>query len=327
MMHTKPSLLERAAEVFDFASGVPVAPANDLPPPRVRPAPAAPSVEAPAPVVEQPVSEQVASPAPSHVTQPASRPASKAYRPVVRHAEVALDSEALAAAGYLIGEAPSAGLAEEMRLIKRRLLTAIDAQIEGGEEQARVVLVASGRPAEGKTFTALNLALSIAGEPERSVLLVDGDSAKPELMTRLQLDEDRPGFLDSLANAQVDPETLVLDTDVERLSLLPAGRKVRNIPELLASARTEEVLARLREADPRRIIILDSPPALAASSAAVLAGLAGQTLVVVKADQTSETDLKETLDLLSVCDRLSLVLNSTAFQVGSRRFGKYEEYQ
>jgi Mrp family chromosome partitioning ATPase len=108
-------------------------------------------------------------------------------------------------------------------------------RIEAGDEQARVVLVASGRPAEGKTFTALNLALSIAGEPERSVLLVDGDSAKPELMTRLQLDEDRPGFLDSLANAQVDPETLVLDTDVERLSLLPAGRKVRNIPELLAS--------------------------------------------------------------------------------------------
>jgi Mrp family chromosome partitioning ATPase len=214
-----------------------------------------------------------------------------------------------------------------MRLIKRRLLTAIDTQVAAGKEQARVVLVASGRPGEGKTFTALNLALSIAGEPERSVLLVDGDSAKPELMTRLELEEDLPGFLDSLADPQLDPETLVLDTDVERLSLLPAGRKVRNIPELLASARTDEVLARLREANPRRIIVLDSSPALAASSAAVLAGLSGQTLVVVKADETSESDLKETLDLLSVCDHLSLVLNSTAFQVGSRRFGKYEEYR
>jgi Mrp family chromosome partitioning ATPase len=157
-----------------------------------------------------------------------------------------------------------------------------------GDEQARVVLVASGRPAEGKTFTALNLALSIAGEPERSVLLVDGDSAKPELMTRLQLDDDRPGFLDSLADAQVDPETLVLDTDVERLSLLPAGRKVRNIPELLASARTEEVLERLRERRSAADHHPRFPPGLAASSAAVLAGLAGQTLVVVKADRTSE---------------------------------------
>jgi Mrp family chromosome partitioning ATPase len=315
MMHTKPSLLERAAELYDFGARPPVAPANDLPPPRIRPVPATRRVEPTVAPVEQPAALR------------AEQPARKVYRPAVRHAQVALDSEALAAAGYLIGDAPSAGLAEEMRLIKRRLLTAIDAQVAAGDEQARVVLVASGRPAEGKTFTALNLALSIAGEPERSVLLVDGDSAKPELMTRLDLEDDRPGFLDSLADPELDPETLVLDTDVERFSLLPAGRKVRNIPELLASARTAEVLARLREADPRRIIILDSPPALAASSAAVLAGLAGQALVVVKADETSEGDLKETLDLLSVCERLSLVLNNTAFQVGSRRFGQYEEYQ
>lgn len=312
MTQTKPSLVERAAEIYDFASGLPVAPADDLPPPRVRPVPVASQVEQPAQQVFE---------------KQAARPAHKPQLPTVRHAQVALDSDALAAAGYLIGDTPSAGLAEEMRLIKRRLLTAIDAQVDAGADQARVVLVASGRPGEGKTFTALNLALSIAGEPERSVLLVDGDSAKPELMARLHLDDDRPGFLDSLADPQLDPETLVLDTDVERLSLLPAGRKVRNIPELLASARTEDVLARLRDADSRRIIILDSPPALAASSAAVLAGVAGQTLVVVKADATSEGDLKETLDLLSVCDRLSLVLNSTAFQVGSRRFGKYEEYR
>lgn len=312
MIKTKPSLLERAAEIYDFSSRLPVAPANDLPPPRVRPVP-------PAPRPEQPAAQATA--------EPVLRAAPKPQRAVVRHAEVALDAEAMAAAGCLIGEAPAAGLAEEMRLIKRRLLTAVDAQGVAGHEQARVVLVASGRPGEGKTFTALNLALSIAGEPERSVLLVDGDTAKPELLPRVGVSDDLPGFVDSLADPDLDPEVLVLDTDIERLSLLPAGRKVRNIPELLASARTEEVLARLREADPRRIIILDSSPALAASTAAVLASLAGQTIVVVKADATSEADLKETLDLLSVCEHLSLVLNGSAFAVGSRRFGKYEEYR
>jgi Mrp family chromosome partitioning ATPase len=146
-------------------------------------------------------------------------------------------------------------------------------------------------------------------------------------MGRLGFAEDVAGFIDSLADPALDPETLVLDTDIPGLSLLPAGRKVRNIPELLASARTEQVLARLAAADPRRIILLDSSPALAASTASVLAGLAGQTLVVVKADETSEADLKETLDLLCACENLSLVLNGTAFQVGSRRFGKYEEYR
>ena len=322
MTNTRTSLLERAAEVYDFASGLPATPANDLPPRRIRPVPPAPprAVEQPAPqLVEPPVQQAV----PQPVAQ--ARPAQ--VRPPVRHRQVDLDTNGLAASGYLVGDMPVSGLAEEMRLIKRRLLTAVDARTEAGDDRARLVLVASGQPGEGKTFTALNLALSIASEPERSVLLVDGDSAKPELMARLGVDEDHPGFLDCLADAGVDPESLVLDTDVERLSLLPAGSKVRNIPELLASARTEQVLERLRSADPRRIIILDSSPVLAASTASVLAGHAGQTLVVVKADRTSEADLKETLDLLSVCAHLSLVLNSTAFEVGSRRFGKYEEYR
>jgi Mrp family chromosome partitioning ATPase len=311
MTNTRPSLLERAAEIYDFASGLPAAPANDLPPRRIRPVPAAPRPVRP---VQQPV-------------QPGPQARTAQVRAPVRHRQVELDTDGLAASGYLVGDMPVSGLAEEMRLIKRRLLTAVDARADAGDDRARLVLVASGQPGEGKTFTALNLALSIASEPERSVLLVDGDSAKPELMARLGVADDHPGFLDCLADGSADPESLVLDTDIERLSLLPAGSKVRNIPELLASARTEQVLERLRSADPRRIIILDSSPALAASTASVLAGHAGQTLVVVKADRTSEADLKETLDLLSVCDHLSLVLNSTAFEVGSRRFGKYEEYR
>lgn len=326
MTNTRTSLLERAAEVYDFASGLPATPANDLPPRRIRPVPPAPprAVEQTAPQpVEPPVQQPTPPPSPQPVAQ--ARPAQ--VRPPVRHRRVDLDTNGLTASGYLVGDMPVSGLAEEMRLIKRRLLTAVDARTEAGDDRARLVLVASGQPGEGKTFTALNLALSIASEPERSVLLVDGDSAKPELMARLGVEEDYPGFLDCLADAGVDAESVVLDTDVERLSLLPAGSKVRNIPELLASARTEQVLERLRSADPRRIIILDSSPALAASTASVLAGHAGQTLVVVKADRTSEADLKETLDLLSVCDHLSLVLNSTAFEVGSRRFGKYEEYR
>jgi Mrp family chromosome partitioning ATPase len=317
MTTTRPSLLERAAEIYDFASGLPAVPANDLPPRRVRPVPPAPRSLNP---VQQPVQ-------PVQPVQQAPQARQPQVRTQVRHRQVALDTDGLAASGYLVGDMPVSGLAEEMRLIKRRLLTAVDARTDAGDDRARLVLVASGQPGEGKTFTALNLALSIASEPERSVLLVDGDSAKPELMARLGVGDDHPGFLDCLADGSADPESLVLDTDVERLSLLPAGSKTRNIPELLASARTEQVLERLRSADPRRIIILDSSPALAASTASVLAGHAGQTLVVVKADRTSEADLKETLDLLSVCDHLSLVLNGTAFEVGSRRFGKYEEYR
>jgi Mrp family chromosome partitioning ATPase len=333
MTDFRPSLVERAAEIYDFASGLPVSrAAEDLPPRRPRALPAAAAAaEAPAPAPLAPAAP-IAAPTPAAPARPqvsADKPPAQRATPEpapVRHVRAELDRAALARGGFLVPDAPASGLAEEVRLIKRRLLAAVDQRVERGDEQARIVLVASGQPGEGKTFLAANLAFSIAGEQDRSVLLVDGDSSKPDLLVRIGLEEGS-GFVDALADRSSDVEALVIDTDIDRLSVLPAGRKERNIPELLASARTDEVFERLLAADPRRIIVIDSPPVLAASPAAVLAGHAGQALVVVRADQTSEADLKETIDLLSACEHLSLVLNSAAFQVGSRRFGKYEEYR
>lgn len=312
------SLLERAADIYDFQSGLPLRPdADPLPPPRRRPVMSAAPATAPVRAVE---------PAPP---PPAPEPVATARRPVsrapVRHKQVELDTDALAKAGLLVGEDGQGLIAEEFRLVKRRLLAAIDAEEAAGIANARIVLVASGQPGDGKTFTAANLALSLAAEQERHVLLIDGDTAKPDLTRRLGVTADA-GFVHSLAEG-LDVETLVLDTDVARLSYLPGGRHDRNLPELLASARTGDMFAQLLEADPRRIIIIDSAPALAASVAGVLAGYAGQTLIVVRADRTDEAGLKETIDLLSTCRNLSLVLNGTAFQTGGRRFGKYEDYR
>jgi Mrp family chromosome partitioning ATPase len=242
------------------------------------------------------------------------------------HARVEVNREALAHSGFALPDSGPTGLAEEMRLIKRRLLAAVEVDAEQGSDRARSILIASGKPGEGKTFVAISLALSIAAEQDRSVLLVDGDTSKPDLPTRLGLD-DRAGLVDALADRRLDPDSLVVDTDIPRLSILTAGRKERNVPELMAAARTVDVFDRLLAADPRRIILIDSPPVLAASPAALLASHAGQGLVVVRADATSEADLKETVDLLSGCPRLSLVLNSTAFSLGGRRFGQYEEYR
>lgn len=322
MTNANRSLLERAAEVYDFASGLKVAPIPaDLPPPRVR-RPAPVQVGGPrAPASAHREEERTASaPAPL-------RSASRAQpQRRIFHAHAEIDRAALAAAGFVLPGDASTGLAEEFRLIKRRLLGVVDAGAEREDERARTVLIASGQPGEGKTFVAINLALSIAGEQDRSVLLVDGDTAKPDLPARLGV-EDRPGLVDALVDPRLDPETLVIDTNIPGLAVLTAGRKERNVPELLASARTEDVLARLLAADPRRILLIDSPPVLAASTAGVLASRAGQCLVVVRADETSEADLKESVDMLSGCPQLSLVLNSTAFAIGGRRFGRYEEYR
>ncbi|MFN3725772.1 MAG: AAA family ATPase [Allosphingosinicella sp.] len=301
-MTARPSLFERAAEIYDFDSGLRVDPVQaDLPPPQPRLEPVEP---APTTIARKP--------------EPAPGP-----RRLVSRRTAEVDLVALEKGGYLLPDASSSALAEETRIIKRRLLKAIDDRAER-DPRARVALIASGQPGEGKTFLALNLALSIAGEHERAVLLIDGDTSQPEIANRIGIDSEA-GLVDALADRDVDPESLVIDTDIDGLSILPAGRRERNVPELLASARTEEVLERLLAADPQRIILIDSPPALAASTASVLAGHAGHTLVVVRADSTSEADLKETVGLLGGPARLSLVLNSASLSIGGRRFGQYEE--
>jgi Mrp family chromosome partitioning ATPase len=183
-------------------------------------------------------------------------------------------------------------------------------------------MVCSARPDEGKTFCAVNLAISLAAEKDLEVVLIDADFAKPELLSTLGL-ENGPGLIDAIADPRIDVESCLIHTDLPHLAVLPAGRETNEATELLASARTQAVLARLRKRDPRRIILFDSPPALAASTAGVLAMHCGQGIFVVRADRTAESDLREALELLSACPRQQLLLNGVEFNAGNRRFGAY----
>jgi Mrp family chromosome partitioning ATPase len=310
MKHTPQSLLERAAELYDFGAALRApAPAPRPEPvveakPEPTPEPAAePAVEAP------PVLRVVRAVAPAPAPLP--RRSSADVAPI--------DRAALAAAGFIVADGPASALAEEFRLIKHQLLVDLDRSAN------RSILICSAQPKAGKTFCAINLALSLAGEKGVDVLLVDGDFLKPDALTQLGIDSG-PGFVDALADPAVDPESLVIRTDVPGLSVLPAGRKTNNVPELLASDRTREVLAKLDAGDGRRIILFDSPPVLMASHATVLAGHVGQVLVVVRADQTTEADLRETIGLLSGCGRVGLVLNGAGLAVTGRKFGAYDGY-
>ncbi|QKS00019.1 AAA family ATPase [Sphingomonas sp. CL5.1] len=234
-----------------------------------------------------------------------------------------IDRVMLAEKGMLVPGAPIGALAEEFRLVKRQLLLnarAIAAATP--ERRARTILVGSGKPGEGKTYCAINLAISLAAERDIEVLLVDADFAKPDIMPSLGLGEST-GLLDILSDHSLDPEAFVLKTDVPQLSLLPSGARTHADTELLASARTAQVLDRLLAADPRRIIIFDSPPALAASPASVLALLVAQVMLVVRADRTTESDVREAVGLLDGCEHISLVLNATSYEPHYGRFGSY----
>ncbi len=300
------SLLERAAEAYHFD--------------RLLRAPLQPE-RAGEPAAPEPLREAPHSP--QSATQVASEVWPERPRRSTGGPQLQIDRERLAVAGYIVPEAPVSRIAEEFRIIKRQLLADMEALRGVAEERRRTVLVASAQAAEGKSWCALNLALSLASERDREVLLVDSDLVKPELLAKLGLASEGPGLVDALVDPLLDPETCVRATDVPGLSLLGAGRKVSNAPELLHSEQLARVIAQLAKADARRIILFDSPPALLASHASILAAYVGQVLMVVRADRTVEADLREAVALLSSCDRLSLILNGAQMTTGGRKFGSY----
>ena len=319
MKHSRISFIERAAELTDF--GAPLRTGAPSPEPAPEPVEPFEPASAPPPALVEEARAQapvVRDEAPSPVLPPMERRSEGA------RATVAIDRAALAEAGLIVPGGPVTALAEEFRLVKRQLLGTIERHVSQSPEKRRSVLIASGRPREGKSFCAANLALSLAGERDTEVLLIDGDVAKHDMLALLGI-ETGPGLVDALADPVTDPESLVIRTDVPGLSVLRAGRQASNIPELLASDRTRELLARLVEADPRRIILFDSPPVLMDSVAATLAAHVGQALVVVRADATIEADLRETVGLLSACDHVGLLLNAAGLSVTGRRFGAYYE--
>lgn len=317
-----PSLIERASGTFDFRSLTrPVVP--DLPPeprPRARPATVAAVPEAVPPVAGPDRTADIeSSPAPAPPPAPAVRPFSGPHHRI--------DRAHLREQCLIEPESAVTGTLEEFRIVKRQLLrVAAESRAGRGPLHGERILIASAHPGEGKTFCAVNLAISIAAEKDNEVLLVDADFAKPSVLSTLGLPGGK-GLMDALADPALPVEDCVIGTDIAGLYVLPAGNATGSDTEFLASARTEAVLARLTAHSPSRIVIFDSPPVLAASPATVLANHVGQTVVVVRADMTGEAALRDAVGLLGACDDIRLLLNGTRFSTTGRRFGTYYGYK
>jgi Mrp family chromosome partitioning ATPase len=232
---------------------------------------------------------------------------------------VEIDRQHLDDGGLIVPEDPVTGLLEEFRIVKREILA--DARA-GGSPLARRILVCSPHSGEGKTYCATNLAIALAAERGLEVLLVDADVVNPSVCDRLGIDPGA-GLMDALADPAIQPEKLVITTDIPGLFVLPAGTATVLDAEYLASTRTAEVLNRLTVGAPDRILIFDTPPALAASPAAELAQHVGQALLVVRADETSRAALEDAQQLLSACGDIKLLLNAARYSPSGRRFGSY----
>jgi Mrp family chromosome partitioning ATPase len=309
------SLFERADAAFGLG------PVRTPPVPPVPPVPEAlrrapaPQPAPQAPVAPQPVAFAKPEPAAAPAAPQPEAPRAVAFGGPLVH----IDREHLRDGGLIVPEDPVTGLLEEFRIVKRELLA--DARA-GASPLARRILVCSPHPGEGKTYCATNLAIALAAERGLEVLLVDADVVKPSVALRLGIDVEQ-GLMDALADPSIRPESLVIRTDIEGLFVLPAGTATSLDAEYLASARTGEVLDRLTQGAPDRIVIFDTPPALAASPAAELAQHVGQALLVVRADETSRAALEDAQQLLSACGDIKLLLNAARYSPSGRRFGTY----
>ncbi|AMN47463.1 hypothetical protein ACG33_10185 [Steroidobacter denitrificans] len=224
---------------------------------------------------------------------------------------VKIDRQALRSQGLLPPEHQERTLADQYRQIKRPLIA--NAIGRGGAEKlprGQLIMVASAMPGEGKTFTSVNLALSLALEKDLSVLLIDADAPKPHLNRALGV-AGEPGLLELLRDESLDPETLIIPTDVPTLAMLPIGTSSETTTELLASHRMEEIMKQLAGNNPRRIIVIDSPPLLLTSESRVLAEVAGQVVLVVRANCTPQQSVLDAISHLGEDKSIGLLLNQS----------------
>lgn len=203
-------------------------------------------------------------------------------------------------------------IAEEYRLIKRPLLA--NAFGHGGVERVHngnLIMVTSSLPGEGKTFTAISLAISMATELEHTVLLIDADVSKSSVMRYLGLKAKR-GLIDVLQDPNLPLSDVLIKTNIAKLTVLPAGDSISHATELLASSSMKHFVRDIASRYPDRIVIFDSPPLLSTSEASVLATYMGQIVFVVEAENTPQDAITDALAHLSDCEHVGLVLNKFA---------------
>jgi receptor protein-tyrosine kinase len=237
-----------------------------------------------------------------------------------------IDFAKLRASGAVSPYGARSRIDEEFRIIKRPLLLRAFAKGQEAIPNGHLIMVTSARPAEGKTFCATSLAMSIVTEPDLSVLLVDADVVRPRIHSLLGLEADR-GLMDLIADDSLDFSDVLIRTNVDNLAVLPAGRPHHLATELLASDRMARIVRDMARRYPDRVIIFDSPPTLASSVPGVLALHVGQIAFIVEADRTSESAVNAGLAMISACKNIGLVLNRTKTSNNADRgYGYYYGY-
>ena len=242
--------------------------------------------------------------------------------PVVTSRRVDLDLQALQAAGIVTPNAPRTNIADQFRVVKRPLILNAMGKGAAPVNHGNLIMVTSALSGEGKSFTSVNLAMSIAAELDHTVMLVDADVARPSVLRMLGLPPG-PGLLD-LLEGRAEMSDVLLRTNIDKLTVLPSGTPHPRATELLASDAMRQLLADMASRYADRIIIFDSPPLLLTTESRVLASHMGQIVVVVHAGKTLQADVQHALSTIEACPVKLMLLNKPTSQInGSYGYGGY----
>ena len=226
------------------------------------------------------------------------------------NAQVDIPFEALHAKGYLTPSMPRSTTAEEFRAIKRPLLKNISGKSAARIENANLIMVTSALAGDGKTFSSVNLAMSIAMEQDKTVLFIDADVHKASAGRALGITDDTPGLIDILMGDS-NPEDVILRTSIKNLRVMPAGTRHEKATELLASEKMFLLMQELASRYTDRVIIFDSPPLLLTNESGVLASFMGQIVFVAAANQTPQLAVQEALERIGKDKMVAMMLNKT----------------
>jgi len=233
---------------------------------------------------------------------------------------VEIDWKRLSELGFVAPGDSNTKAIEEYRNIKRPIVSNAFGKGSEGISRANLILVTSSLPGEGKTFTAINLALSIANERDKKVLLIDADVARPSVAKVLGI-KSSPGLIEYLEGGDISFTDILLSTNIPGLRVVPAGKLHKHSTELLASNKMALLAEELSNRYPDRLIIFDSPPLLAATQGEILAKLVGQVVLVIEAEKTMQSVVMESVDKLSSCDVVLAVFNKSQANMDSGYYG------
>lgn len=227
-----------------------------------------------------------------------------------QQAEFQIDFERLNKNGHISLDGERKQINEEYREIKRKLLANAFGSLAKTLHNPNIIMVTSSRPSEGKTFTATNLAMSIASEQDKTVLLIDADVLKPSVLNTLGL-ERRKGLMEYLTGDVDDISDVIYSTNIDKLKIIPAGKSHHLSTELLASQKMHDTVDEFANRYPDRVVIFDTPPLIGINESAILANFAGQAVVVVEEGKAKISDIKMSVERLNPDMAIGFVVNKS----------------